>query len=186
MRPNPAEQPDPRVVYADIIDLPHHRSDHHPPMSLMDRAAQFSAYKALSGYEEMIGEEARPVDAKIELGEAELDLLNQKLNLLQETLQQGREVSLAITHLVKPGIIDLMTLLKRISYTPAQVYKLNAGFIREQGPADVVLFDPEARKTYYSFQSRSQNTPFARIPLFGEVKCTICDGKIAYVRTMEG
>ncbi|MCR5031889.1 MAG: dihydroorotase [Lachnospiraceae bacterium] len=94
--------------------------------------------------------------------------------------------SLAITHLVKPGIIDLMTLLKRISYTPAQVYKLNAGFIREQGPADVVLFDPEARKTYYSFQSRSQNTPFARIPLFGEVECTICDGKIAYVRTMEG
>lgn len=100
MRPNPAEQPDPRVVYADIIDLPHHRSDHHPPMSLMDRAAQFSAYKALSGYEEMIGEEARPVDAKIELGEAELDLLNQKLNLLQETLQQGREVSLAITHFI--------------------------------------------------------------------------------------
>ncbi|MCR4588810.1 MAG: dihydroorotase [Lachnospiraceae bacterium] len=93
--------------------------------------------------------------------------------------------SLAITHLVKPGVIDLMTLLERLCYTPAKVYKLNAGFIREGGPADVVLFDPEARKTYYSFRSRSQNTPFARIPLFGEVECTICDGKVAYVRTME-
>ncbi len=93
--------------------------------------------------------------------------------------------SLGITNLVHPGVIDLMTLIKRMSLAPAQLYKLNAGYIREGGPANVVLFDPDARKTYYTFQSRSQNTPFARIPLFGEVECTICDGKIAYVRTME-
>ena len=49
----------PRSVYADIIDLPHPVSAKHPQMSLHDRAAQFASYKALSGYEDMIGEEAR-------------------------------------------------------------------------------------------------------------------------------
>ena len=53
------KEPDPREVYADIIDLPRHRSETHPPMSLYDRSAQFASYKALSGYEDMIAEEAR-------------------------------------------------------------------------------------------------------------------------------
>ncbi len=44
-----------RSVYADIIDLPHPVSAKHPQMSLHDRAAQFASYKALSGYEDMIG-----------------------------------------------------------------------------------------------------------------------------------
>ena len=38
--------------YDDIIDLPHHVSDRHPQMPLMDRAAQFSAFAALTGFEE--------------------------------------------------------------------------------------------------------------------------------------
>ena len=36
--------------YDDIIELPHHVSKRHPQMSLHDRAAQFSAFAALSGY----------------------------------------------------------------------------------------------------------------------------------------
>lgn len=51
-------EPDPRVVYADIIDMPHHQSDKHPHMSLYDRAAQFMPFAALTGYEEMINEAA--------------------------------------------------------------------------------------------------------------------------------
>ena len=72
------KEPDPRIVYADIIDLPHHQSETHPHMSLYDRSAQFSSYKALSGYEDMIAEEARLTGKKIELEGRELDLLNQK------------------------------------------------------------------------------------------------------------
>ena len=49
----------PRIEYADIIDMPHHQSAKHPHMSLSDRAAQFSPFAALSGYEDMIDEEAR-------------------------------------------------------------------------------------------------------------------------------
>ncbi len=53
------KEPDPRIVYADIINMPHHQSTKHPHMSLHDRAAQFSPFAALSGYEDMIDEEAR-------------------------------------------------------------------------------------------------------------------------------
>lgn len=40
--------------YSNIIDLPHHVSDHHPHMSRIDRAAQFAPFAALTGYGEMI------------------------------------------------------------------------------------------------------------------------------------
>ena len=59
------KEPDPRVVYADIFDLPHHVSETHPHMSLSDRAAQFSSYKALSGYEDMVAEEARMTGSEL-------------------------------------------------------------------------------------------------------------------------
>lgn len=42
--------------YDDIIDLPHHVSDRHPQMPLMDRAAQFSPFAALTGFEEVLKE----------------------------------------------------------------------------------------------------------------------------------
>ena len=76
------KEPDPREVYADIIGHPHHVSDHHPAMSLYDRAAQFSAYKALSGYEDMVNEEARTVDQMMEPGEDQVSELNAQLQAL--------------------------------------------------------------------------------------------------------
>lgn len=45
--------------YEDMIQLPHHVSLTHPPMPLQDRAAQFSPFAALTGYEDMIREETR-------------------------------------------------------------------------------------------------------------------------------
>ena len=42
--------------YDDIINLPHHVSSHHPPMSMMARAAQFAPFAALTGYNEAIRE----------------------------------------------------------------------------------------------------------------------------------
>ncbi len=35
--------------YDDIINLPHHVSANHPPMSMHDRAAQFGSFQALTG-----------------------------------------------------------------------------------------------------------------------------------------
>ena len=59
------KEPDPRIVYADIIDLPHHQSTTHPHMSLYDRAAQFAPFAALTGYDDMITEEARKTNDSI-------------------------------------------------------------------------------------------------------------------------
>ena len=92
--------PDPRVVYADIIDLPRHESDHHPAMSLYDRAAQFSPYAALSGYDDMVKEEARQVDHQIELSDEELELLNRKLNRINKEIKSGTKPVAAVTYFV--------------------------------------------------------------------------------------
>ena len=74
------KEPDPRIVYADIIDLPHHQSPTHPHMSLYDRAAQFSSFDALTGYSDMVVEEAKLTDRQMELGEHDLEILNRRLN----------------------------------------------------------------------------------------------------------
>lgn len=94
------KEPDPREVYADIIDHPHWVSPKHPPMSLYDRAAQFSPFAALSGYEEMIGEEARLVDNKIELGEEELEEVNRELGRIDEAIRQGNPPAVTVTYFI--------------------------------------------------------------------------------------
>ena len=95
------KEPDPREVYADIIDLPHHESDHHPPMSLYDRAAQFSPYSALSGYDDLVREEARLVDRRIEPGEEALEELNRKLNRISQLTESGTHPTAAITYFIQ-------------------------------------------------------------------------------------
>ena len=70
--------------YDDIIDLPRPKSAHEP-MPMGDRAAQFSPFAALTGYEDAIDETARLTDARIELSEeerAELDYRQQYLSTL--------------------------------------------------------------------------------------------------------
>ena len=53
--------------YEDIIGLPHHVSPKRSPMSMQDRAAQFSPFAALTGFEAAIAETGRITDKKMEL-----------------------------------------------------------------------------------------------------------------------
>ena len=94
------QEPDPCVVYADIIDHPHHRSSKHPQMSLYDRAAQFAPFAALTGYDDMVAEEARLVDEKVELDDTARDILNQRLGLLASATEAGDRPSVSITYFV--------------------------------------------------------------------------------------
>lgn len=57
--------------YADIIHLPHHKAANRPHMSMYDRAAQFSPFAALSGFDGVIAETGRLTDRKVELSESE-------------------------------------------------------------------------------------------------------------------
>ncbi len=70
--------------FDDIIDMPHHISKRHPQMSMHDRAAQFSPFAALVGYESAVRETARLTDQKNELGEYEAELLNKRLGIISE------------------------------------------------------------------------------------------------------
>lgn len=65
--------------YDDIIDLPHHVSTVHPQMSPQARAAQFSAFAALTGFGDAIDETARRTAPKRELDESEKAELDRKL-----------------------------------------------------------------------------------------------------------
>ena len=80
--------------YDDIIDLPHHRSQSRPAMSRMDRAAQFSPFSALVGYEEVIEERGRLTQREQVLGEDAEVLLDRKLRFLRENLQTAPPVSI--------------------------------------------------------------------------------------------
>ena len=44
--------------YEDIINLPHHVSKKHPRMPMLQRAAQFAPFAALSGHDKAIEETA--------------------------------------------------------------------------------------------------------------------------------
>lgn len=72
--------------YDDIINLPHHVSATRPQMSMIDRAAQFSPFAALTGYDDAIKETGRLTDEKIEMDEEALNILNMKFQFLVESL----------------------------------------------------------------------------------------------------
>lgn len=80
--------------YDDIINLPHHTSSTRPRMSALGRAAQFAPFAALTGYEAAISETGRLTDRYIELTEAEKLLLNDKLRIIIDFLDEKPEVSI--------------------------------------------------------------------------------------------
>lgn len=80
--------------YDDIVHLPHHVSRKHPQMSMKDRAAQFSPFAALTGYDAAIAETARLTDQRVELDEYERQALNEKLQFISEHLNEHPKVSI--------------------------------------------------------------------------------------------
>ena len=79
--------------YDDIILLPHHTSPTRSRMPLMDRAAQFSPFAALVGYEDALAETARLTDGRIELDENEKYILDLKQRYLMEYVWENPELT---------------------------------------------------------------------------------------------
>ena len=96
----------------------------------------------------------------------------------------GLETALAvnITWLVAPGIIDVATLIEKMSCAPARVFGLEGGTLRKGTSADVTVFDPEAEWTVdpSRFRSKGRNTPYAGKRLRGRVRYTIVDGRVIH------
>lgn len=72
-------------AYDDIINLPHPTSPRHSRMPMIDRAAQFAPFQALTGYGAAIQETARITGEKAELTEDEKSVLDEKLRFLADT-----------------------------------------------------------------------------------------------------
>ena len=80
--------------YNDIIELPHHTSPVRDRMSMINRAAQFSPFAALTGYDEAVKETARVTKEKIELDENAKTMLDEKLQIITEHLSDYLEVTI--------------------------------------------------------------------------------------------
>ena len=79
--------------YADIIDLPHHVSTRHTQMSMEKRAAQFSPFAAMVGHDAAIQETARLTEEKLELSEDEKDIIDGKLQWIDEHIKEQPEIT---------------------------------------------------------------------------------------------
>ena len=80
--------------YADIINMPHHTSLNRPRMSDIDRAAQFSPFAALTGYEDAVSEVGRLTDKKLDLSEDMKTVLNEKMQMILDYLDEEPIVSI--------------------------------------------------------------------------------------------
>lgn len=87
---------------------------------------------------------------------------------------------MGITGLVDAGFLTLSELLAKMTCNPADMYHLDAGYLKENGPADIVLFDTEKTWTVKDYASKSENCPFTGWQLKGKVEYTICEGKVVY------
>ena len=124
--PTPAEE-----KYADIIGLPHHRSPTRPHMSSYDRAAQFSPFAALTGYDAAVAETARLTDREITLTEDAKAMLDDKLRLLAAHLDDLPEI--AVSHFVPD------------TKKAGGAYAVTVGIVREINPTEgcIVMMDKQ-------------------------------------------
>lgn len=91
-------------------------------------------------------------------------------------------LSLGIRELVNRGYLSMSELIEKMSYAPAKLYHLDAGYLAEGGPADLVVFDPHKEWTVENFFSKAANSPFVGQTMPGVISYTICRGKIVMER----
>lgn len=75
--------------YADMLDLPHPTSPRHSRMPLIDRAAQFAPFAALTGYDDAIEETARLTDEMLRMTEDQREMLDRRQQLLLASIARS-------------------------------------------------------------------------------------------------
>ncbi|MHB1863743.1 MAG: dihydroorotase [Gemmatimonadaceae bacterium] len=91
-------------------------------------------------------------------------------------------LSVNITWLVKPGIIDVVTLVDKMSVAPARIFHLPGGTLRAGSAADITVFDPTGEWTVHpaQFKSKGRNSPYAGMTLAGRVHYTLVEGQVIH------
>lgn len=87
---------------------------------------------------------------------------------------------LAITYLVKPGVISLSKLVEKMSLNPSRILSISKGTLDIGSSADITIVDMDEQITVNpeKFQSKSKYTPFSGIKLYGAVWGTIVNGRV--------
>lgn len=80
--------------YDDIINMPHHVSATRPNMIAINRAAQFSPFAALTGYETAIEETRRLTDERVVLDEYTKEYLNERLQIIEDQHKEHPEIAI--------------------------------------------------------------------------------------------
>lgn len=84
--------------YDHMLNMPHHQSTKRKHMTMIERAAQFGAFRALTGHEDAIAETARLTDARLELDEYQKAEIDMKLQYIGDNIDNMPEV--AVTYYV--------------------------------------------------------------------------------------
>lgn len=95
----------------------------------------------------------------------------------------GLETALGLAlKLVQKKRLTLPRMVAMLTQAPASILKLPGGTLRENQPADICIFNPDANYVYNAdnIRSKSKNSPFINWELPGVVRCTLVDGKIVY------
>lgn len=120
--------------YDDMIDLPHHVSGSHPQMDMMNRAAQFSPFAALTGYEEAIDETARLTQEKAELDENEKARLDEAFSYIREHFSE------------KPFVT--VTYFKEDLFKAGGSYEIHNGIVKKIDETNRTILFEDGMKLY--------------------------------------
>ena len=119
--------------YKDIIDMPHRESPFHRRMPAIERAAQFSPFAALTGYEEAVTESARLTDARPELSDDKKEEISRILTGIMSEPEEKREINMTVfiqDELKEGGRLEEITAgIKRIDETEGKIILSRGGEI---------------------------------------------------------
>lgn len=109
--------------YDNIINLPHHQSKKRKRMSRLERAAQFGAFRALTGYEDEIAETSRRTDKRAEIDDYAKSEINRKLIYIRDHISDSQEITVTYfvpderktggEYVTKTGTVDKLIEYKR-------------------------------------------------------------------------
>lgn len=119
--------------YEDIVNLPPHKSSKYPRPTPSERAARFAPFAAITGYEEMVAEEIRSTDKKIEFDETRKAEINEKLGLLADFADENTEVTVTYFEPDKRkdggAVREISGTVKRIDEYERKILFSNGAFI---------------------------------------------------------
>ncbi|WP_227930218.1 YolD-like family protein [Eubacterium callanderi] len=127
--------------YKDIIDQVRPISKRHSPMANADRAKQFSPFAALKGYEEALQLKQKRYTPRIELTEDAKSLLDRKLHILNQWLENGQKPIVTIRYFVPKTVAKIDIELGAYLEISGAVEKINSEARRIQISGESLCID---------------------------------------------